>query len=262
MSANARTVRVASEAAGICRVLEVDHDLAEAVPAPRRGQAIRECLARTVVVPSGPWQGLPDVPGEERVGLLVLGGLVLRRVGIMNRFGAELLGEGDLLRPWQGEAELAPLPVTTGWRVLAPARMAVLDGAFVSRMAHYPQLFNRLIGRVLERSRSLAVNVAIVHHARVDVRVHMMLWQLAGRWGRVGPDGVILPLRLTHQVLADLVAARRPTVTTALTDLARRGLIEPGKGGWLLVGQPPGELAELVPLIAERAAETQLPAEV
>ena len=62
--------------------------------------------------------------------------------------------------------------------------------------------------------------MAIVHQARVDVRLHMLLWHLAARWGRVRSDGTVLRLRLTHAVLADLVAARRPTVTTALSDLA------------------------------------------
>jgi hypothetical protein len=77
------------------------------------------------------------------------------------------------------------------------------------------------------------VTLAIVHQARVDVRLHMLFWHLAARWGRVRADGVALPLRLTHSVLAELVAARRPTVTSALTDLARRGLVRPvaARGG-------------------------------
>jgi CRP-like cAMP-binding protein len=42
-------------------------------------------------------------------GLLVLEGLLLRRVGIEGRYGAELLGPGDLLRPWQRDVNvLAP----------------------------------------------------------------------------------------------------------------------------------------------------------
>ncbi len=55
----------------------------------------------------------------------------------------------------------------------------------------------------------------------------MLLWHLADRWGRVRSEGVVLPLRLTHSVLADLVAARRPTVTTSLSELARQELVEP-----------------------------------
>jgi CRP/FNR family cyclic AMP-dependent transcriptional regulator len=58
------------------------------------------------------------------------------------------------------------------------------------------------------------MNLAIVQQARVRIRVHMLFWHLASRWGYVGPEGTILPLPLTHDVLAQLVAARRPTVST------------------------------------------------
>jgi CRP/FNR family cyclic AMP-dependent transcriptional regulator len=50
--------------------------------------------------------------------------------------------------------------------------------------------------------------MAIVDQAHVDVRLRMLLWHLADRWGRVRPDRVIVSLPLTHTVLADLVAAR------------------------------------------------------
>ena len=46
-----------------------------------------------------------------------------------------------------------------------------------------------------------------------------MLWHLAERWGRVHPDGVVIPLPLNHQRLADLVGAHRPSVTTAMGEL-------------------------------------------
>jgi CRP-like cAMP-binding protein len=49
-------------------------------------------------------------------------------------------------------------------------------------------------------------------------------------------------VRLTHTVLADLVAARRPTVTSALGELTRRGLVRSVDEGWLLSGEPPREL--------------------
>ena len=49
-------------------------------------------------------------------------------------------------------------------------------------------------------------------------------------------------------MLADLVAARRPTVTSALTELARLELVTPLDRGWLLAGDPPGELLEIQPI--------------
>lgn len=179
------------------------------------------------------------------IGLLLLGGLLIRRVGIHRGFGAELLGQGDLLRPWQGEQATSSLSRTTGWRVLEPARIAVLDQRAAARFARYPQLTGRLVARALERSRNLATMMAIAHHTRIDVRLHMLFWHLADHWGRVRPDGVLVPLRLTHEMLADLVAARRPSVSTVLTELARRNLVQRDGLGWLLSGEPPGELLEI-----------------
>jgi CRP-like cAMP-binding protein len=146
------------------------------------------------------------------------------------------------------------LPMTIGWRVLETARVAILDDAFMGHLADYPQLGGRLVGRAVTRSRNIAVNMAIVHQARVDVRLHMLFWHLAARWGRVGSGGVTVPLRLTHAVLAELVAARRPTVTSALTLLSKRGVVRPTDNGWLLAGESPGELRELARLTGQKAA--------
>ena len=177
--------------------------------------------------------------------MLVLSGLLIRHVGIDGRFGAELLGEGDLLRPWTDENDSPLLPVETDWSVIHPARLAVLDRDFIGHLAAYPELAGCFVARATQRARNLAVNMAIVHQARVDTRVRMLLWHLAGRWGKVRADGTVVPLRLTHAVLSELVAARRPTVTSALSDLSRRELIRPFRDGWLLYGEPPVELLDI-----------------
>jgi hypothetical protein len=175
-------------------------------------------------------------------------GLLIRRVGVDGRFGAELLGRGDLLQPWQGLDMPSTLGETTERRVLEPMRVALLDEGAARRLARYPELTGCLVSRALERSRNLAVNMAIVHQARVEVRLHMLFWHLADRWGRVRSDGIVIRLPLTHSVLADLVAARRPTVTSALSELAKRGLLRLVDRTWLLSGEPPGELLELQPV--------------
>jgi hypothetical protein len=228
----------------VCHVLDEDAGLAESVDASRRERAQAECTARCMNIPSGKWQW-HDEPDSNALGLLVLAGVVIRKVGVEGRFGAELLGEGDVLRPWQEDVEPATLRAASEWRVLAPTRVAVLDEHFARVLGRYPELACCLVSRAIQRSRHLTVNMAIVHQARVDVRLHMLLWHLAARWGRVRGDGVTVPIRLTHSVLADLVAARRPTVTSALSELARRGEVMPVDDGWLLVGQPPSEFVKI-----------------
>jgi CRP/FNR family transcriptional regulator, cyclic AMP receptor protein len=229
----------------VCRVLDEDPDLADALSPAHRTAAIEHCRAPVMTLPRGPWEGQRTDMTPGGIGLLVLDGLLIRRVSIEGGYGAELLGQGDVLRPWQGEGGQPTLSRTTGWRVLDEARIAVLDRHAAVRLARYPELTGRLVAKALERSRSFAAATAIAQHTRVEVRLHMLFWHLADRWGRVRPEGVLVPLRLTHAILADLVSARRPSVSTGLSTLARQGLVERVGREWLLHGDPPGELLEL-----------------
>lgn len=237
-----------------CKILREDPELAEGLDPIDREQARDDCVARTVRIPRGRWTMQWDDQVRGAIGLLVLEGLILRRVGVDGRFGAELLGGGDLLRPWQTDDVDSTLSQTTRWRVLEATRFAVLDIDAARCLAAYPQVTGTLVARALERARSLSINMAIIHQARVHVRLEMLLWHLADRWGRVRSEGVILPLHLTHAVLADLVAARRPTVTTALTQLSRSGVVRASEDGWLLSGEPPGELLALQGVAATGSA--------
>ena len=95
---------------------------------------------------------------------------------------------------------------------------------------------------------NFAVAQAISHIQRVDRRVHVLFWHLAERWGRVGKDGVLLPLSLTHRTVGLLIGARRPTVTSAFSELARAGMISRrDDGAWVLRGGAPAELLEALP---------------
>jgi CRP/FNR family transcriptional regulator, cyclic AMP receptor protein len=239
---------------GRCHVLREDPELAEAIPPERRRRAVDDCTADELYVSSA-GERRPGSFDRRGIGVLILEGLLIRRVGIEGRFGAELLGEGDLLRPWQ-DRDSPMLPLETGWTVVEPARVALLDDQFAQQLSVYPELGAALVGRAMQRVRNLAVNMAIVHQARVDTRLQMLLWHLAGRWGRVRSDGTVLSVRLTHTVLADLVAARRPTVSSALSDLARRGLVQSSGERWLLFGDAPGELLDVEPPRSRVASHT------
>ncbi|MBV9334455.1 MAG: Crp/Fnr family transcriptional regulator [Solirubrobacterales bacterium] len=237
-----------------CHVLREDPELADAIPVERRAKAIEDCIAPELWIAPGPWGGRGSLGYRGGIGVLVLSGLMIRRVGIEGRYGAELIGDGDLLRP--DEESVSPLlPLTTQWSIVVPTRVAALDRTFELRVAQYPELARSLIARAIQRSKNLSVNMAIVHQARVDVRLHMLLWHLAARWGRVRSDGTVLRLRLTHAVLADLVAARRPTVTTALSELTRRGLVRTDGENWVLSGDAPAELIPFARVGARRASE-------
>jgi CRP-like cAMP-binding protein len=232
----------------VVKVLDEDPELGEGLDHARFTEARAQARAATIGVAQGEWNPRRWPEGlRSGLGLLVLDGLLLRRVEFDGRFGAELLAAGDLLRPWQREDAVASLPRSSGWRVLQDCRIAVLDLDFAKRISPYPEMQGALLARMLRRSRYLAINMAIVHQPKVETRLHMLLWHLADRWGTVHPDGVLLSVKLTHSILSELVAAQRPTVSGALGLLEREGQITRTDDGWTLHGTPPGELRTISP---------------
>lgn len=226
-------------------LLREDPDLGRNIAKTDLPWAIEHCVAPVMTIERGAWTVPPMRTVRDGIGLLVLDGLLLRRVGVDGRFGAELIGEGDVVRPWQSEVEESSLPQSSDWRVLTRTRMAVLDAGVAGRLARYPLMTGRLVERALDRARRLSLVMAIVHQPRIETRLHMMLWYLADRWGRVRSDGVLVPLRLSHSMLADLIAAQRPSVTAGLRKLSDRGLTVLVDDGWLLCGPPPVDLLDL-----------------
>jgi CRP-like cAMP-binding protein len=99
-----------------------------------------------------------------------------------------------------------------------------------------------LIARATERSRSIGLHLAFAQARQADVRVLLLFWHLADRWGRVGANGTVVPVRLTHEMIGRLVGAHRPSVTSALGELQRDGAITRQGGGWLLHGDPPEQV--------------------
>jgi CRP/FNR family transcriptional regulator, cyclic AMP receptor protein len=217
-------------------VLRVDPDLGAGIDRRRRALVERACVARRLDIPRGTWDADVVSAAEDRsgFGLLVVSGILCRRVVQNECQGAELIGPGDLLRPWDRVGEWATIPTESTWLAIEPARVAILDGEFARRATPFPEIALNLIRRGLLRSRYLAILIAIIGQRRVETRLTMLFWHLADRFGQVRGGWVSMPVPLTHSLLSELVAARRPSVTTALTELQERGVLRRDGSGWLL----------------------------
>lgn len=224
------------------RVLLADPDLAAGLTPPELELAQRALVGLVVEVAPGQEGELTRrVRIAQPQGLLLLEGLILRETEVAGVVAAELMGEGDVMLPRRDERlDLIPGGQSVSWRALTPLRLVVLDDVFAERAARWPQVGWQLTRRTLARSHAAAVQLAICNRPRVQDRLHLMLWHLAGRWGRVTSDGVRLDLPLTHGVLGKLVGAHRPSVTTALGSLTRRRLVVRDGDGWILHEPPPG----------------------
>jgi CRP/FNR family transcriptional regulator, cyclic AMP receptor protein len=228
----------------VISLIDADPELGDLLDPESRERAQREALTLCRRLSPGNWNVAEAIePDSHHRGFLIVDGLISREVDVLGRRCVELLGAGDVLRPWSWDEDGSHVKAEVGWVVLEPARMAVLDHRLVVRITPWPQLGMELFSRGTRRAHSLAVSLAIAHHQRVDDRLMLTLWHLAERWGRVGPDGVAVPLPLSHQRLADLVGAHRPAVTTAMGELTKAGSISRRDDRtWLLHGAPPAEL--------------------
>jgi len=232
-------------------IVDADDDLAALLDGAARDRARRDALTRVRRLSPGAWDAGASVePDIHHRGFLVVDGLLTREVDVLGRRCVELIGPGDVLRPWRWDDNGSHVRAEVGWTVLEPTRLAVLDHGLVSRMVPWPELGVELFSRGIRRAHQLAVALAIAHHQRIDDRLLLTLWHVAERWGRVGRDGIVVDLPLSHQRLADLVGAHRPSVTSALGDLSRSGAVSRRESGeWLLHGLPPEQLRHH-PLVA------------
>jgi CRP/FNR family transcriptional regulator, cyclic AMP receptor protein len=210
-------------------LLEVDPELGAALPDEERALAARALIVQTLIVDPGPWDEVPDAG----FALLVVEGLVVRETAVGGRLLPQVLGAGDVLESWpEPEGVLAAEVSTT---VAEQATLVALDGRFLAAAARWPALMVEVQRRLAMQAHRLAVQGAICQLARVELRVLALLWHLAERWGRVGREGVVLPVKLTHETLGRFVGARRPSVTLAMGQLADEGLIaRRDDGAWVL----------------------------
>ena len=135
----------------------------------------------------------------------MLEGLVSRRVSVSGASATDVSGPGDLIRPWEDD-EFASAPVDALVSVICPTRLAVLDERFATATARWPTFTAELMSRYLFRTRWLLLQLAVSSHRRVDARLLMMLWNVADRYGRVRPEGILL--RLPAQARAARAARR------------------------------------------------------
>src|SRR6478735_4606066 len=104
-------------------------------------EAERELTVRTYQVPTGPWD-VSRLSGtsSDHVGLLILDGVLSRELVVADQVSAELLGPGDVIRPWQLGNRASLLPVEAVWSVLSPVTVAALDRHFAVELARYPEI--------------------------------------------------------------------------------------------------------------------------
>ena len=130
--------------------------------------------------------------------------------------------------------------------MLEPTRVVLLDERFFGALVRWPQLLRAIFRGASEWGHTQLLLTAVQTLQHVELRLRVVLWMYAERYGRATPEGVTLPIRLGHQDLAELIGTQRPSVSAHLARLSARGevLRRPDRT-WLLVGPPPAEIDDL-----------------
>jgi CRP/FNR family transcriptional regulator, cyclic AMP receptor protein len=235
------------QTAGWVPLLQVDGELAQRLPEATIAEAAQLAIAPTEWLDPGEWRPDPPPAGERasHLGLLVIDGFLARRVRVLDRPATELLGPGDLLLPWEPD-RTEPFSAGARWHVLELTRIAVLDRRFTALLGRWPDITAALVARAVSRSRAFALTIAIGQLVGAELRLLVLLWHIAQRWGTPTPDGTVLPMHLTHELLGSLISAQRATVTRALGRLSEEGSVSRRDDALLVVhGEPPAQFRRL-----------------
>jgi CRP/FNR family transcriptional regulator, cyclic AMP receptor protein len=221
----------------VVQLLECEPGLAADLTSEELAIASQSIPVQVATLERGPWQPKSAAPEPGHLGFLVTKGVFVRRIQIGSGSSIELLGRGELLRPWQEDISSF---CESSWEVVEPAALAQLGPRVARGLGQWPILVSNLVARAVRRSRAVAADAAVASIVGIEERLLRLLWQLGETFGRVEPDGVHLSVRLPHRLLAEMTGARRPSVTTALSNLQAEGkLVKAAEGCWILPGDPP-----------------------
>ena len=217
-------------------LLDLDPDLGRGIDAGQWKRARRSSPVKVVRLSPGPWtlpQSLAD--RVDVIGLIVTDGMISRETAIGARVAVELIRPGDVLLPPTDPPDQVFARAETSLTALTITTLIVLSQSFIAAAARWPVLLSNLNRRLETQRQRLTAQGLAVHLPRAEDRLLLILWWLADGCGRVTPEGIVLPLFLTHDTLARLSAARRPTITLALRCLQAADLVRRRRDGHLLL---------------------------
>ncbi len=125
-------------------------------------------------------------------------------------------GPGALVLPPSGGEELVGLSDATIRVISASERARLLESAEGATV---------LLDALAETLRQKQVTIANLGRLPHVDRIRETLIELARAHGRVGTEGIRLDFPLTHDLLGEMTGSARETVTRALDQLQREGLV-------------------------------------
>ena len=156
----------------VISIVDADPDLADLLDERGLERARREAITRVQHLSPGEWDAAAaHEPAEHHRGFLIIDGLLSRTVDALGRRCVELVGHGDVMRPWRWDEEGSTCaPRSAGRRSRTPGWPSSITSSSCAS-SHGLSLGLELFNRGTRRAHHLAVALAIAHHQRVDDRL-------------------------------------------------------------------------------------------
>ena len=164
----------------------------------------------------GPWT--PDAGGRRPLAILVLDGKLLASVPANGVDDVTVVGPGDML-------DVRAMDRGMEWEAVERARLAMIDARFQVAARRWPQLVGGLIDVMFASTHAQRRLTVAMKMPRVEDRIVVLMSLLMTRWGVVRADGLAMSFPVTQGTLGRLVGVGRPTVSLALSKLAREGTL-------------------------------------
>ncbi|WP_017304823.1 Crp/Fnr family transcriptional regulator [Spirulina subsalsa] len=109
---------------------------------------------------------------------------------------------------------------------------------FLSELEQSPHLAQLVFKQLTHRIRQSEALLAIAGQKRVEERLYYFLKLLKDELGETTPEGITLPIRLTHQNMANALGTTRVTITRLMGKLQKEGQICFNRDRHLVIHQP------------------------
>jgi len=116
--------------------------------------------------------------------------------------------------------------------------MTLLPNSANQLLLQIPAAASAIVEGVKDGLHDYRESLAHFASRRPADRVRLKLIQLARSYGKVGTEGLLLDIPLTHELLADMVGSTRETVTRALAQLTQEGIIRHQRGRYQIAVPP------------------------
>lgn len=134
-----------------------------------------------------------------------------------------------LLGQWEFFGEMALLDKSlrsASIQAMKTSQLLVIDREkFNGLLLKFPQISLKIIVTLSNRLREANNQIKALTFKSVKERLHLVLLDLADKYGEIAKEGTVITKKITHQELANLVGTTRETITKLLNELIEEGII-------------------------------------